>query len=188
MILELLIADASFSCNAVPDPVLGEDIPDASTAEGVGFGAGGSTTVRQDTTSSGSRVNPTIRIDQPKLSSCLTRSCWSMIGHITPPIEAPPIVRPIASPRRCGMCLMTTPNGVQKTRDMPAPSRTPCARTNCQYSLQREVMNRAVRMTALPNHSSLVGPNLSTSTPANPAPRYKRKMETEPIHDMSEAE
>jgi hypothetical protein len=158
---------------------VGAGVPFSSASEGLSTlgagegerGLGGSTTVTQTMASNGIRVKPMARIDHAKLTLWCSRRRWSVTGQTTPPIEAPPMAKPTARPRWCGICLMMTPKGAQNTSDMAAPRNTPCAKMSCQYVSQRDVANTAASVPALPMHSSRVGPNRSTSGPANPAPR-----------------
>ncbi|TLD17249.1 uncharacterized protein PgNI_00066 [Pyricularia grisea] len=126
---------------------------------------GGSLTARQANASRGIMVKATARMVQPKpRAELLSRRC-SIMGHTMPPMEEPPMVRPMARPRRCGMWRSTTPSGGQKTSDALAPRSRAWASMSCQYCVHSEVINRASSRPALPAHRGSVGPTRSTSRP-----------------------
>lgn len=86
--------------------------------------------VKTESTSSGSMMNPIMRMVQPKLTPSLLRSSFTTIGHITPPAEDPPTVTPIAKPLLFWKYRETVAIAGQKRKDMLLPSRRAWARKN----------------------------------------------------------
>ncbi len=100
-------------------------------------------TVRQETPIVATMMNPTTRMDQPKLNVELLSIFDKAMGKMTPPMEEPAMASPRAAARFLSKYWVTAAMAGNWRRPVEMPTRTPWASMNCQYSLQRLVIIRA---------------------------------------------
>jgi hypothetical protein len=67
-------------------------------------------------------------------------SCLAMAGKISPPVELPHAVMPMARPRFLLKYVDTVATVGQKRQPLPMPMQTPWARNSCQYLVHTDVV------------------------------------------------
>lgn len=95
-----------------------------------------------------------MRTDQPKESGESLSILDKAIGKTMPPMLEPDTTMPSAAARFRWKYCDTAAKAETCSMDMPIPHSIPCASTNCQYSLQMEVIMRANTLITAPGRTT----------------------------------
>ncbi len=109
-------------------------------------------------------------------------------GKTIPPTAPPALAIPVATPKCLVKYVIITGAPAPKTRPIPTPVLTPCARTNCQYSLHHEVASVEATRRMLPPVKQCWKRPLSIWPLTTMDMKKRRKICREPIQAMVEGE
>jgi len=108
-----------------------------------------------------------------------------MIGVTVPPVAAPHNRTPIAKLRLLGSKYVDTTDIIgTKKNPFPTPIHTPCANTNCQYSLHILVKKIPISHSRIPHRRIVLKWPTSDAAPDHSGMSMSRKIMMEPIHEI----